>query len=250
MKTDARKELDTPERQNAVTTLVLEFPIFFLVTLVLDSLSVGFEDGYAISWFEIGFHILCAVAAVPLMWEFLSFSWLTVGLDKKIIAKGCFWAVVIIYSYYEIFLSLAGKNTLGEYYWCASCTLPIATNTLYATNIGMITLNPVFGTACAVLIAPIVTCCMFYATVFPKKYNVRPWLGYLAVAVVTLLPRVAMGVFGWWSMESQLGQYVVQLPTHLICCWLYAKTDNIWAPIFAQTGANILACIEIILTFL
>lgn len=250
MKKDIRRELDAPETQNAVTTLVLEFPIFFFGTLVLDSLSMGFDDGYAISWFEIGFHILCAVASVPLMWEFLSFSWLTVGLDKKIIAKWSFWAMVILFSYSELLLSLTAKGVFGDYSWCASCALPVTTNNLHLSNMGMIGMNPVFGTICALLVTPIVTCCMYYATVFPKNYNVSPWRGYLAVAGVTLLPRVAMGVFGWWDFPSELGLYIVQLPTHMVCCWLYAKTENIWAPIFAQIGANLLGCITVILTLL
>ena len=121
-------------------------------------------------------------------------------------------------------------------------------DTFLMTLLGMVSLNPVFGTACAVLVAPFVTCCLYYATAFAKGYNVKPWLGYVLLAAVTMFPRIATGVFGWWNTTQQFVLFAVQFPIHLCCCILYTKTDSIWAPIFTQMGVNLASCLLIILT--
>lgn len=242
------KELDAPEAQNVAATLIFGFLIFFSGTFLMTLLGIGLEKESVFTWFEIGFHLLCLVAVVPLMREYLSFSWLTVGVKKQAMVKGCVLTGAIILLYALVVQHISLEDSFDENNWYKYCTMPVWTNNLYLTNSGIVSLSPVFGTACAVLIAPLVTCCLYYATAFAKGYSIRPWLGYLLLAVVTMFPRIATGVFGWWNTMQQFMLFAVQFPVHLCCCVLYAKTDNIWAPVFTQMGVNLVSCLMIILT--
>ena len=40
-----------------------------------------------------------------------------------------------------------------------------------------------------------------------------------------------------------LSGYLVQLPVHLLACWAYQKTDNVWTPLFTLAATNLLASI-------
>jgi len=41
--------------------------------------------------------------------------------------------------------------------------------------------------------------------------------------------------------------YIIRLPVHLFARWTYQKTDNIWTPMFALVGFNLLTSLATIL---
>ncbi len=242
------KMLDAPEAQNVGAVLIFSVFGFFAVPILMRLIGIGLENRPALlSWFEIAFHLLCLVVAVPLMKDYLSFSWYSVIFQKGEIL---FYSVVVA-SILLLYVALCQAIFIlvnSEFFmWAGESTVPVFTTNLFVTNAYIIMLNPVFGTLCAVVIAPMTTCCIFYATAFAKGYNVRPWLGYVLVVVITLLPRLATGMTGWYNLESNLIMFASQLPAHLLCCWLYQKVDTIWAPIFAQALINLISCILSIL---
>ncbi len=245
MKLKIPKTLDAPDKQNVGAVLIFSFFAFFTVTFLMTLMGIGLEKQHTIlSWFEIGFHLLCLVVVVPLMREYLSFSWYTACATKKQILTWCAVGAgtLLVYGLWSYVMYWITGEMLFD--WMYEFSLPVMTNYLYLTNNYTIFLNPVFGTVCAVVVAPLTTSCIFYATAFAKGYNVRPWLGYLLVTALLLFPRLATGLTGWWQLD--LTPFLMQLPVHLVCCWAYQETDNIWTPIFIQSAANLVACLMII----
>lgn len=247
MKTKTHKELDAPEVQNVGAMLIFGFLIFFTGTFLMTLLGIGMEDKPLYNtWIDIIFHLLCLVIAVPLMREFLSFSWLTVGGDKM----GCFIRSlvigIVVLAYGTMLPRIPLPEALEPYRWCSESVMPLMTIDIHNTGSYFVQVNPIFGTVCAVLVAPLVTGCMFYATAFAKGYNVRPWLGYVLLTAATLFIPISLGIFGWWVPEQQFAMWAMRLPVHLLYCKLYADTDNIWIPIITQASVNLIACLIVI----
>ncbi len=236
------KMLDAPQGQSIGVVLIAWTACFLTMPFVLRLLGVGSEQNHGVfSWFELAVYLICFVTTVPAMKEYLSFNWYNTQGQMKEIA---FYAIVFSLAFllYTAFCQAVVILWQVEFFiWLGQCTLPIFPTNLFLTNSYIISLNPVFGTICAVLIAPITTSCIYYGA-FAKGYNKRPWLGYAVVALLTLLPRLATGMTLLFSLTSSLTMYVVQLPVHMACCWLYQKTDTIWTPVFCQGLANLVAC--------
>ncbi len=244
------KTLDAPDAQHVGAVLIFSFLAFFSVTFLMTLMSIGMEDNhYLLSWYDIGFHLLCLAVTVPLMREYLSFSWFTVMIQKESMITWVAVGVGVLLGYSALTQAVCLMVESEWVPWALDGSLPVLTNTLFLTNAYQITANPLFGTVMAAVVAPFTTCCIFYATAFAKGYNVRPWLGYVLVAAITLFPSLATGLTGWWALETQVLMYAVELPVHLICCWLYQKMDTIWAPILTQAVTNLAACIFILAYF-
>ena len=76
----------------------------------------------------------------------------------------------------------------------------------------------------------------------------KPWLAYLCIAVITLIPPV---VDILWRGEATLvlSVYLIRLPIHLLACWSYQKTDNVWTPLVSLVITNLLTSVTQILLF-
>ena len=108
--------------------------------------------------------------------------------------------------------------------------------------------NRIFGTLCVVILTPITTSCLYYAIGFVPAYNVKPWLGYVVMALVAAFPRVCNAMnMGIPAVELML--YLAQLPVHMIGCWAYKKVDSIWAPIASIAITNLISALLIIILF-
>ena len=68
----------------------------------------------------------------------------------------------------------------------------------------------------------------------------KPVLAYLSVVVITAIPFI-IDILWRQDVELNIMMYVMQLPAHLIACWSYQKTDNIWTPIISLAIVNLLA---------
>ncbi len=101
--------------------------------------------------------------------------------------------------------------------------------------------NPIFGTLCLVLICPVVVCCMYYLTAFVPVCNKNPWLGYLAVTLLTAFPGFCNFITGW-DLQTEAVLYLVRLPIHLLACWSLRKTQTIFVPMIIHAANNLVSC--------
>ena len=229
-----------PEKAQ-VFALVFSWIVFFvLFPTFLPYLGLGLWDQWESSvWLEIGYHVVNGVGVLFLVfgylkeewfmvstdvWHYLKHALLTVGL---IIGVELVWIGGLYLGGFDVFLMLEG--------------LPVAEMTVSHTSLFMIHLQPILGTIVLTVFAPISVCALFYCTGFAPLCHIKPWLGYLGVAVVTLIPPLINIL---WRGEAALvlGGYFVRLPIHLLACWSYQKTDNVWTPLFSLAGANLLMC--------
>ena len=93
-----------------------------------------------------------------------------------------------------------------------------------------------------VVLGPITTACMFYATAFaPVCVKGHRFLAYGTLAALLAVPRIITW-FTIWGGWKEVSLYLVQLPIHFLACWTYQKTNTIWAPIFTHALANFFCC--------
>ena len=120
--------------------------------------------------------------------------------------------------------------------------LPIVEMSVSHTPLFTVELQPIFGTVALSVFAPISICALFYCLGFAPVCYHKPWLAYLCVAAITLIPPV---IDILWRGEAAfvLGGYLVQLPVHLLACWSYQKTDNVWTPMLSLAITNLIASI-------
>jgi hypothetical protein len=117
--------------------------------------------------------------------------------------------------------------------------LPVAEMSVSHTPLLLVSLEPIFGTIALSVFAPISICALFYCLGFAPVCYHKPWLAYLCVAAITLIPPV---IDILWRGEAALvlSGYLVSLPVHLLACWSYQKTDNVWTPMISLAIANLL----------
>ena len=236
------KWLEPPEKYQIVEAATysvlgyLSFPTF------LALLSIGLQDNhYAATWFEIAFHTVSFLLIGYIFREYLSGSLLNAQINKEqmistvAISVGLMLGVVIFW--------FAGLLlTRGAYFFELATfgTLPFSGTDLFVLGTDLVLGNKVFGTLCVSLLTPITTACIYYAVGFVPAYNIRPWLGYLVMALVAAFPRICNAV-SWGEPTVDLVLYVAQLPVHFIGCWAYKRVDSIWAPIVSIAIANFVA---------
>ena len=234
------KALDMPQRQAVVATLIYACFLFFFGPFFLYIFRLGFLDDFvAVSWLEIVFHIINLLFILSLVREHLEFSWWTVGTCKGKVALTVLISVLIMLGVaWDLPYLLPAE--FAE--MAAQVSMPIVEASLFMTPVFVATSNPIFGTLAMVLIAPVVTCNIFYSTVFTAGYNKKPWLGYVYVALLAAVLQFLNGVI-WRELDLQLILYVAQLPIHMICCWAYQNTDTVWTPMIAQAAGNLIVCL-------
>ena len=241
MVSSAPKMLDAPEKQTVIAVLIYSCVVFFYGPFFLVIFRAGLAEDYAaISWLEILFHVVNFAVILSLSREYLVFSWWTVGINKGTVAFTIAVSVLVM-------LGMASDVLWflpSEFTWVATeNVMPIVEASLFMTPVFVATSNPIWGTLSMVLLAPVVTCNIFYATAFTTGYNKKPWLGYLAVTLLAALLAFLNGII-WQDFKLQLIMYLAQLPIHFVCCWAYQKTDTVWTPIIAQAIGNLLVCLH------
>lgn len=236
-------ELEAPPTSHMLCGAICSILCFFTLPFLLWRISDGFHHNPAIlSWFEIGFHLLIFLIIYYLFREFLQDSLINMQLNREkflqtvAIAAGCMlivglgWFLLFRYTGIEI-LALAAYGTF-----------PLTELDVLVLGTDSVVANPIFATACMVLVTPVITGCLYYAIGFAFFYNIRPWLGWLVVCLATAFPRFCCGST-WWVPEQQMMLYISQLPMHLIACWAYKKMDTVWAPIGALAAVNLASSI-------
>jgi len=106
--------------------------------------------------------------------------------------------------------------------------------------------QPIRGTLSLTLLAPFCICCLFYAPSFSPLCASRPWAAYLVMSVLVLIASF-FDIYWQLGIVGALIVYIIRLPVHLFARWTYQKTDNIWTPMFALVGFNLLTSLATIL---
>lgn len=92
-----------------------------------------------------------------------------------------------------------------------------------------------------IFLSPVTMCCLYYAVGFAAPAQERPWLGYLTVALMAVIPAVLVYTSGFGELSYAASFYVSMLPVHMCSCWVYQRSDTIWAPVLFQVFANMAA---------
>ena len=102
--------------------------------------------------------------------------------------------------------------------------------------------QPIIGTIVLSVFAPFSICILFYCLGFAPVCNKKPWLAYLCVVGLTLIPPI-INILWRDEVVLSLCGFLVQLPIHLLACWSYQKTDNVWTPILSLSVTNLMLSI-------
>ena len=240
MKTSISILTDYPEKQTIIGSVSYSVFSYALLPSLFFWLNIDRTMDYSkLVWFDIVLRGINFVAVLGMFFRYLRDSFWNVQMNTKNVLKhagigaGCMVAVWLV-------CTVAG--TLLENTTVLMGSLPIAEGETYGFTLAMLLQKPTFGLPVIVLLAPFTIACLFYATVFAPLAYQKPWLGYVVMAGVLLLPKVANGM-AYWNWGEEMVIYLVQLPIHMIACRIYQKTDTIWTPIIALMMANGVACI-------
>ena len=214
---------------------------FVLIPMYMPLLGLGLWDQVEMSvWLEIGYHAVNGIVMLFLMGSYLKEEWFMVTTDVGYYLKHVALTVGLIVGAELLLLEILARCgfNMREILEC----LPVAETFISHTPLFTIELEPIFGTIALSVFAPISICAFFYCLGFaPVCYN-KPWLAYLCIAVITLIPPIINIL---WRDEAAfwLSGYLIHLPIHLLACWSYQKTDNVWTPIVSLAITNLLAAI-------
>jgi len=232
-----------PEKGQIIALVPCWLWVFVLVPMFMPFLGLGLWEQWEVSvWLEIGYHVFNGLVMAFLMFSYLKEEWFMLTADAIHYLKHALLTVGLI---------LGAELILLGYLWLCGFNvgsmlnyLPVAEMTVSHTPLFTVDLQPIFGTLVLSIFSPISICALFYCLGFaPICYN-KPRLAYLCVAIITLIPPV-IDILWRGEAEFVLSGYLVQLPIHLLACWSYQKTDNVWTPILSLAGANLLFSIAL-----
>lgn len=215
--------------------------VFVLFPMFMPFLGLGLWEQVEIStWLEIGYHVANGIAMLWLMFSYLKEEWVMVTTDLRYYLKHIALTVGLV--------SGVELVVVGTLHLCGfditnmlNC-LPVVEMFVSHTPLLLIELEPILGAITLSFFAPISICALFYCFGFAPVCYKKPWLAYLCIVVITLIPPIINIL---WRGEAALvlSGYLVQLPIHLLICWSYQKTDNVWTPLVSLAMVNLLASI-------
>jgi len=219
--------------------------VFVLFPFFMPFLGLGLWEQWEISsWLEIGYHAANGFAMLLLIRGYLKEEWFMVTTDFRYYLKHIALTVGLMMGT-EVVL-------LGALFFCGfhieymlEC-LPVVEMFVSHTPLFLLSLEPVFGTIALSFFAPISICVLFYCLGFAPICGKKPWLAYLCIAVITLIPPV-INILWRGGASLVLSGYLAHLPIHLLACWSYQKTDNVWTPFVSLVMTNLLISVVQIL---
>lgn len=230
-----------PEKNQIFAIIPCWILVFVMLPTFMPYLGLGLWEQWEFSvWLEIGYHVANGILMLVIMLSYLKEEWFMVTTDVKHYLKHVMLTVGLIAGAELLLLdtlSICGVN-IDDMLEC----LPIVEMSVSHTPLFTVELQPIFGTVALSVFAPISICALFYCLGFAPVCYHKPWLAYLCVAAITLIPPI---IDILWRGEAAfvLGGYLVQLPVHLLACWSYQKTDNVWTPILSLAITNLMASI-------
>ena len=180
--------------------------------------------------------------------QYLSDSLFEARIDWKRIAEIVAICAIVIVGLFVGLVQLLPLVASEELLLVLNNMVPVTEMDLFWTSGSVVATVPLWGTLCMVLIVPFVTVLIYYASFFASICCDRPWVAYLVVIVVTALPRIANATT-FWAPEPQMILYFTRLPIHLLSCWTFQKTDNVWTPIALHMVVNLVSSLLFLLMF-
>lgn len=230
-----------PEKIKIFSLMVCWIFVFVLIPMYMPFLGLGLWEQSEISvWLEIGYHVVNGVAMLLLMSSYLKEEWFMVTTDVGYYLKHVALTAGLILG---AELVLLGSLYLGGLYVPNLLeSLPVTEMSVSHTPLFVVILQPVLGTIVLSVFSPVSICALFYCSGFAPVCYRKPWAAYLYVAAITLIPPI---IDILWRGETgfTMSGYLVQLPIHLLACWSYQKTDNVWTPIASLAVTNLLLSI-------
>ena len=215
--------------------------VFVLLPMFMPFLGLDLWEQWEISvWLEIGYHVANGILMLVVICGYLKEEWFMVTTAVRYYLKhialtvGLIAVTELVWLYTLTFFVL---NTLDKLE-----NLPIVEMAVSHTPLFTVDLRPIFGTVVMSLFVPISICTLFYCFGFAPVCYKKPWLAYLCVAVITLIPPV-IDILWRGDAAFVLIGYLVRLPIHLLACWSYQKTDNVWTPLISLAITNLLTSI-------
>lgn len=244
MKLFSELMLDRPEGRVVGTSACYWIFSFVAIPFFLRLLMIGSYDDHTLtSGGQLVYHVFNFAAVVLIFWNYLKDSFLNVEVDTSKVVRTVASSAALILVYYIGLHSLTAATEHPFLLDMAWGTLPITEMTVLEYSETALYFYPLWGSLIMVLLAPLTTCCIYYAMTFAPICNNKPWLAYVLVAVVLAVPRVINATLLLWSPEQEFAIYLAQLPIHMVACRAYQKCDTVWASIFTLMVANFFACV-------
>ena len=217
--------------------------VFVLFPMFMPFLGFGFWEQYELSvWLEISYHVANGIIALFIISDYLKDDWFIVTTDLRFYIKHIALTVgLVIIAEFVLLgpLTLFGFDIVNM----LEC-LPVVEMFVSHTPLFLIELQPIIGAITLSVFAPLSICALFYCFGFAPICCRKPWLAYLCIAVITLIPPI-INILWRGGAELALSGYLVQLPIHLLLCWSYQKTDNVWTPLISLIVINLLASVDL-----
>lgn len=233
MKTLLRKwfpsMMDSLRPANIFVILIYWLFAFSIIPVGITLLPYGgLNDTYGLSWVECIYCAVNGIVMALIMKESLQSGLLTARLNSRAFAGtvGIAAGAMILWSL--IVWAIGGL-----------AAFPMVQMSVSVTAGTMVSTLPIWGTLCLTFLMPFAITGLFYAVGFAPVCRHKPWLAYLNIAFLILLPAV-LDMLWRGNVGSVLTVYLLRLPVHLIACWSYQKTDSVLAPIVSLSVVNLL----------
>ena len=221
--------------------------VFVLLPMYMPFLGLGLWEQWELSsWLEIGYHVANGLAMLFLMSSYLKEEWFMVTTDVRYYLKHIVLTVGLMVGAELVLLGLLYICSFNVEYMING--LPVVEMFVSHTPLFLVTLEPIFGTIALSVFAPISICVLFYCFGFAPVCYRKPWLAYLCVAVITLIPPI-VNILWRGDASFVLSVYLIHLPIHMLACWAYQKTDNVWTPLLSLAVMNLLTSVILVLLF-
>ena len=230
--------LSKPEKIQIFSIIPCWLWVFVLFPMFMPFLGLDMWSQSELSvWLDIVYYVANGILVLMLLLSYLKEEWFMVTTDVRYYLKHILLTVGLTIGTEMVLLdilSLLGFN-IGDMLEC----LPVSEMSVIHTPLAMIDFEPIFGTIALSLFAPISICGLFYCLGFAPVCYRKPWFAYPCIALVTLIPPI---IDILWRGEAALvlNGYLAHLPIHLLACWSYQKTDNVWTPIISLAITNLL----------
>ena len=233
-----------PENHQILITIPCLILVFILIPMFMPIVGLGLWEQWEKSvWLEIVYHIMNGILLLFVMGNYLKDEWFMVSTNVKYYLKHVALTVGLIVLVEALFMGTLFLLGLDFFYMANN--FPLVEMSVSHTPLAAVEYEPIFSTITASIFSPISVCALFYCLVFAPVCNYKPWLAYLSVAAITAFPAI-VDILWRGEAEFVLTGYIVSLPVHLLACWSYQKTDNVWTPMLTVGFTNLLASVLII----
>lgn len=223
--------------------------LWVFVALPLSMPFIGFgiwEQAKVGAWLAIGFYISNGIILLLVMHRYLADEWFMVITDVRFYLKHIALTVGLMVA--AVWLMMRFLPLYGIQFLDLLNSLPVAEMTVNHTPVLLVLREPIFGTMALSVFTPFTICALFYCMVFAPVCCKKPWLAYVCVAVIALSGPV-VNILWRGDVQLELSGYLLSLPIHLLACWSYQKTDNVWTPLISLAITNLLTSLALILRF-